>query len=292
LLTTYDAHFTVFVIPLLLLTATARANVRRKTATHHFLRIPFIHLMAASSSQPAHSTTSVRTPYAHHAPALNHTLTFTVAIAHEHHTHYAEEICREMESSAKVRGTGIAKRKPEYIVQKMCDGKAVIALTDEMEPRFAGFCYIETWSGKAFVANSGLIVAPEFRKDGLATRIKRRVFELSRELYPDAKIFGITTSHAVMKINTELGYVPVPFSELTQDETFWNGCSSCPNVDVLTRTQRKMCLCTGMLFKPDEPHPAIPLPVIQPNEEINTDSLFSHDDDDEDNLISLEPYTE
>jgi hypothetical protein len=242
----------------------------------------------------------------------SHNRTFTVTIAGEEHTRFANEICREMESSAKVRGTGIAKRKPEYIMQKMRDGKAVIALTDEAdsgaepraEPRFAGFCYIETWSGKAFVANSGLIVAPEFRKDGLATRIKHRVFELSRELYPGAKIFGITTSHAVMKINTELGYVPVPFSELTQDDTFWQGCSSCPNFDVLTRTERRMCLCTGMLFNPDEPHPAIPLPVVQA-EDIDTSSLFSRDDDDDDDddddnddddnddsgLISLEPYT-
>lgn len=176
---------------------------------------------------------------------------FSVMVASEGHCKYAAEICNEMESSAKVRGTGIAKRKPEYVEQKMREGKAVIALTEDN--RFAGFCYIETWSGKTFVANSGLIVVPEFRKYGLAKRLKRRVFELSRELYPEAKIFGITTSHAVMKINTELGYVPVPFSEITNDDTFWNGCSSCPNYDILTRTQRKMCLCTGMLYDPNEP---------------------------------------
>jgi GNAT superfamily N-acetyltransferase len=176
---------------------------------------------------------------------------FTVSVANEAHSRYAAEICAEMEASAKVRGTGIAKRKPEYIEQKMREGKAVIALASD--GRFAGFCYIETWSGKKFVANSGLIVAPEFRKDGLAKRLKRRVFELSRELYPEAKIFGITTSHAVMKINTELGYVPVPFSEITNDDTFWSGCSSCPNFDILTRTERKMCLCTGMLYDPNDP---------------------------------------
>jgi GNAT superfamily N-acetyltransferase len=180
---------------------------------------------------------------------------FTVQVASDEHTRFAEVICAEMEASAKVRGTGIAKRKPDYIITKMHEGKAVIALTDD--GRFAGFCYIETWSGKEFVANSGLIVVPEFRKDGLAKRIKQRIFELSREKFPDAKIFGITTSHAVMKINTELGYVPAPFSELTQDETFWNGCSSCPNYDILSRTQRKMCLCTGMLFDPNDPHPIV-----------------------------------
>ncbi len=179
----------------------------------------------------------------------------TVRIATEADAQFAEEICAEMEASAKVRGTGIAKRNPDYIVSKMQEGKAVIALTEG--GRFAGFCYIETWSGKEFVANSGLIVVPSMRKYGLATRIKRRVFELSREKYPNAKIFGITTSQAVMKINTELGYVPVHFSELTQDDTFWNGCNSCPNVDVLTRTERKMCLCTGMLFDPNDPHPIV-----------------------------------
>jgi hypothetical protein len=178
---------------------------------------------------------------------------FIVEVANESHVGFAEEICAEMEASAKIRGTGIAKRQPDYIVRKMREGKAVVAVS--ADGRFAGFCYIETWSGKEFVANSGLIVAPEFRKYGLAKRIKKRIFNLSRQMYPDAKIFGITTSQAVMNINTELGYVPVHFSELTQDETFWNGCSSCPNYDVLTRTERKMCLCTGMLFDPNDPHP-------------------------------------
>ncbi|MDW8219480.1 MAG: GNAT family N-acetyltransferase [Bacteroidota bacterium] len=180
---------------------------------------------------------------------------FIVRVAEESDACYAQEICDEMEASAKVRGTGIAKRKPEYIIEKMREGKAVIATTTD--GRFAGFCYIETWSGKEFVANSGLIVAPPFRHVGLAKRIKRRIFELSREKYPNAKIFGITTSQAVMKINTELGYVPVHFSELTQDDTFWEGCNSCPNVDILKRTQRKMCLCTGMLFDPNDPHPIV-----------------------------------
>jgi hypothetical protein len=66
-----------------------------------------------------------------------------------------------MESSAKVRGTGIAKRNPEYITQKMEEGKAVIALTKD--GTWVGFCYIETWEGE-YVANSGLIVSPDFRK--------------------------------------------------------------------------------------------------------------------------------
>ncbi len=173
---------------------------------------------------------------------------FTVQVASEEHLPYAEEICDLIEDAAKKRGTGIAKREPEYIRAKMRDGKAVIALKGK---ELAGFCYIETWSHHKYVANSGLIVSPLFRKEGLARKIKETAFELSRKKYPDAKLFGITTSLAVMKINSDLGYRPVTFSELTTDEEFWNGCRSCPNFDILTRTSRKMCLCTGMLCDPD-----------------------------------------
>lgn len=190
---------------------------------------------------------------------------FAVIVAGEEHTRFAEEICSTIELAAQARGTGIAKRQPEYIIMKMREGKSVIALyRDEQtgEERFAGFCYIETWSNKQYVANSGLIVSPEFRRAGLAKKIKERAFELSREKYPDAKLFGITTSHAVMKMNTELGYFPVPFSELTTDDEFWKGCQSCPNYDILKRTERKMCLCTGMLYDPNNPRHTETKPVV------------------------------
>ncbi len=165
----------------------------------------------------------------------------------------APEICTHMEESAKARGTGIAKRSPDYLIQKMLEGKAVIATTQKGD--FVGFCYIETWGHGKFVANSGLIVHPEHRKSGIASKIKEKVFELSRKKYPTAKIFGVTTSLAVMKINSSLGYKPVPFSELTDDEAFWKGCSSCVNYDILTRTNKKHCLCTGMLYDPAEKKP-------------------------------------
>ncbi len=155
-----------------------------------------------------------------------------------------------MEASAKARGTGIAKRSPEYVQLKMEEGKAVIALTDKGE--WVGFCYIEAWGHEKFVANSGLIVNPAFRGHGVAKAIKHRVFELSRQKYPDAKIFGLTTGLAVMKINSELGYEPVTYSELTDDEEFWKGCRSCVNFDVLTSKNRKNCLCTAMLYDPVE----------------------------------------
>ncbi len=165
-------------------------------------------------------------------------------------THYgfAQLICDEMAASAQARGTGIARRSPDYIVEKMHEGKAVIAFDDQ--GFWAGFCYVESWSHGQYVANSGLIVAPPYRKYGLARLIKKRVFELSRELFPQAKIFGLTTGLAVMKINSDLGYEPVTYSELTQDEAFWKGCQSCINYPILLSKERKNCLCTAMLFEP------------------------------------------
>ncbi|MDF4203707.1 GNAT family N-acetyltransferase [Maribacter sp. SA7] len=166
-------------------------------------------------------------------------------VANESHFKYAHDICDTIADSAKVRGTGIAKRTPEYIQKKLANGNAVLALDGD---KFAGFCYIEVWGHEKFVANSGLIVHPDYRGQGLAKRIKAKIFDLSREKFPDAKIFGITTGLAVMKINNDLGYKPVTFSELTDDPEFWKGCQTCKNFDILTRTEQKMCLCTGMLY--------------------------------------------
>lgn len=161
---------------------------------------------------------------------------------------FASIITDEMEASAKARGTGIAKRSPDYIAKKMEEGKAVIAFTKDNE--WVGFCYIEAWGHEKFVANSGLIVSPAFRKSGVAKSIKERIFQLSREKYPDAKIFGLTTGLAVMKINSDLGYEPVTYSELTDDEEFWAGCKSCINYDILMSKERKNCMCTAMLYDP------------------------------------------
>ncbi len=172
-----------------------------------------------------------------------------IVIANESHFKYAQQICDTIAESAKVRGTGIAKRTPEYIHKKLQNGNAVIALDGD---KFAGFCYIEVWGHEKYVANSGLIVHPDYRNQGLAKKIKQKIFELSTSKFPDAKIFGITTGLAVMKINYELGYRPVTFSELTDDPEFWKGCQTCKNFDVLTRTERKMCLCTGMLYDPND----------------------------------------
>ncbi len=163
---------------------------------------------------------------------------------------FSKTITDEMEASAKARGTGIAKRSPEYIDKKIDEGKAVVAVTKNGE--WVGFCYIESWSHEEYVANSGLIVSPAYRKSGVAKQIKQTIFRLSREKYPNAKIFGLTTGLAVMKINSDLGYEPVTYSELTQDEEFWDGCKSCVNYPILVSKEHKNCLCTAMLYDPKD----------------------------------------
>lgn len=173
----------------------------------------------------------------------------TVRVADAGDFHYAREICDEIFISSQERKTGIACRTPEYIQEKMSAGKAVIAVTGNGE--FAGFSYIESWGGKSFVANSGLIVAHRFRGRGIARRIKERTFLLSRKLFPTAKIFSITTGAAVMKMNYEFGFRPVPFSELTSDPEFWKGCEGCRNFNILKAQNYNMCICTGLLYDPD-----------------------------------------
>ena len=170
-----------------------------------------------------------------------------IEVAGQQHIKYIDTINDAIETASKERGTGIAKRSYEYLEKKIEEGKAIIALDGGT---FAGFCYIESWGHNRYVANSGLIVTPPYRGIGLAKEIKKKAFALSRKKFPDAKIFGLTTGLAVMKINHELGYRPVTFSELTDDDQFWKGCSSCVNYDILIRTERTKCLCTGMMYDP------------------------------------------
>ena len=170
-----------------------------------------------------------------------------ILIANDEHIQYVPVVLKTIEDAAKVRGTGIAKRSPEYVEQKMREGKAIIALAGD---EFAGFTYIESWGNKQFVATSGLIVVDKFRGQGLSKQIKFKAFQLARRLWPEAKLFSLTSGSAVMKMNTELGYVPVTFAELTDDEAFWRGCRGCVNYDILERTGRKYCICTAMLYVP------------------------------------------
>ena len=184
-----------------------------------------------------------------------------VMVADESHVRYVDTILTTIAEAAKVRGTGIAKRSPEYVATKIREAKAVIALQGE---KFAGFSYIETWGNKTYVTTSGLIVHPDFRGLGLAKRIKNLTFTLARMRWPHAKIFSLTSGSAVMKMNTQLGYHPVTFNDLTDDEAFWRGCEGCINKDVLHRTGRKFCICTAMLFDPEEHLPAkLPEEVMQ-----------------------------
>ena len=173
-----------------------------------------------------------------------------IIFAQPEHADYAEQICQLIYESALQRGTGIARRSPEYIASKITGGKAVVALAGD---RLVGFSYIECWGHGDYVATSGLIVDPEYRHLGLAGEIKKRTFELARLRFPFAKLFSITTSLPVMKLNSRLGYKPVTFSELTDDDEFWQGCEGCCNYDILKRNNRRMCLCTGMLYDPKTP---------------------------------------
>ena len=168
-----------------------------------------------------------------------------IIVSDKQYIKYSKQVCDLIVDAAKLRGTGIAKRTPEYISSKISDGKAVIALDGD---KIVGFCYIETWQHGKYVANSGLIVDPNYRGQKLAIRIKRKILELSNHKFPEAKVFGITTSNVVLNINFKLGYKPVTFSELTTDPDFWNGCKGCVNYDILQRTDQKMCLCTGMIY--------------------------------------------
>jgi hypothetical protein len=173
-----------------------------------------------------------------------------ITIASEQHLQLIPRIEDALLNASLQKGTGIAVRSSAYLTEKIMEGKAIIACSDD--GKFAGFCYIESWGHNKYVANSGLIVSSEFRGIGLASEIKKRALELSMKLFPGAKLFGLTTSLAVMKINNALGYRPVTFSELTDDDQFWKGCQTCPYYDILVRTKREDCLCTGMIMDPEE----------------------------------------
>ncbi|MBC7830202.1 MAG: N-acetyltransferase [Chitinophagaceae bacterium] len=171
-----------------------------------------------------------------------------VRVATEEDGQFAKIITAEMEASAIIRGSGISKRSPASIIKKMKEGKAVVAVTNKNS--WVGFSYIEVWANGEFVSNSGLIVAPAYRGCGVARSIKEKIFELSRELYPQSKIFSITTGLAIMKMNAGLGFEPVTFNEIVHEKKFWHGCKSCVNYNILKGKQCKNCLCTAMLYIP------------------------------------------
>lgn len=162
---------------------------------------------------------------------------------------YAAQISEEMDASARARGTGIGRRSCDSICQKIAEGNAIIALTKEGQ--WVGYIYLEVYANGNFVSHCGLIVAPGWRRLGVATQMKDNIFWLTRAKYPLAKIFGITTTLATMRINSKLGLQPVTFSEITQDPSFWKKCEQCVNYQNLKNTCFKNCYCTAMMFEPD-----------------------------------------
>ncbi len=196
---------------------------------------------------------------------------FIVTVADSSHIEFAKQISSEMASSAKVRGTGIAQRTPEYLQQKMIEGKAVIAFSKSGQ--WAGFTYIESWEGERYVANSGLIINPSFRGIGLAKIIKRKAFALSLKKFKGSVLFGLTTGLAVMKINSSLGYYPTTFSQLTNDQKFWAGCKSCINYPILEAKNHENCLCTAMIFNSQEDRLKFDVEEVLEREVFNIDEL-------------------
>ncbi|MCI6473288.1 MAG: GNAT family N-acetyltransferase [Bacteroidales bacterium] len=192
-----------------------------------------------------------------------------IKVAEANDEKYVDTIIDTIREAAKKRGTGIAERTHEYVATKMREGKAVLALCGE---RFAGFSYIETWGNRHYVTTSGLIVHPDFLGRGIAKRIKDYTFTLARVRWPKAKIFSLTSGDAVMKMNTQLGYVPVSFNQLTDDDAFWRGCEGCCNHDILVAKQRKFCICTGMLYDPEK-HQGEPTPIAVFQDVIKTLTL-------------------
>ena len=192
-----------------------------------------------------------------------------IKVAEANDEKYVDTIIDTIREAAKKRGTGIAERTHEYVATKMREGKAVLALCGE---RFAGFSYIETWGNRHYVTTSGLIVHPDFLGRGIAKRIKDYTFTLARVRWPKAKIFSLTSGDAVMKMNTQLGYVPVSFNQLTDDDAFWRGCEGCCNHDILVAKQRKFCICTGMLYDPEK-HQGEPTPIAVFQDVIKTQTL-------------------
>ena len=180
-----------------------------------------------------------------------------VLIADASHEQYVDTILDTIREAARKRGSGIAERSHEYVATKMKESKAVIALHGD---RFAGFSYIETWGNKQYVTTSGLIVHPDYQGLGLSRRIKDYTFTLARVRWPEAKIFSLTSGDAVMKMNTQLGYYPVSFNQLTDDDAFWRGCEGCINYPILEMKKRKFCICTGMLYDPKK-HKGEPTPI-------------------------------
>jgi GNAT superfamily N-acetyltransferase len=186
--------------------------------------------------------------------ALEHQQKCIVRIATSGDRAYAATIANEMAYSSARRGTGIARRPPEYVMQKMDEGLAVIAVNAD-NGAWAGFCCIEVWQHKKYVANSGLIVSPGYRGTGISKQIKIALFDHCRSKFPGARLFSLSASPAVIHMNKAMGYKVVSFAEVMSDELFLTGCESWVNYKELMSREQTRLPYVSMIFDP----PAEPL---------------------------------
>jgi hypothetical protein len=172
--------------------------------------------------------------------------TIVVRLATEHDQRFVQNIITEIEIASQIKGTGICKREPAFISQKITEGNAVMAVTPS--GAWAGFCYIQPHDNGQFVSSCALVISRNFRNRGIASQIKAQVLALAKNKYPAARIFGLTTSHVVERINAQLNYVEVSYAEVTQADTFWQSCRSCENYQLLLQQDKKKCLCKAMVY--------------------------------------------
>lgn len=180
---------------------------------------------------------------------MKNQLNYIVRIATSDDHKYTTEITDELAYSATKRGISIARRTPEYAINKMDKGLAVIALNPE-NGDWIGFCCIEVWEHQKYVASSGLIISPKYRGMGIATMLKARLFELCQTKFPKAKIFSLTTNQAVIHANIDLGFKIVAFSEVLNDSLFMDGCKSWVDFSGLMNNNPTHAYYVAMVFDP------------------------------------------
>lgn len=172
-----------------------------------------------------------------------------VRIATSEDYKYIGVIIEEMTLSAAKRGVHIIPRTPEYIMEKMNAGLAVIAINPEND-EWVGFCCIEVWAHGKYVANSGLIVSPQYRGIGISRDIKITLFKQCRSKFPAARLFSLSTSPAVQHVNEELGYKVIPHADMLKDKFFLQGCTSWVNYVGLMNDKELSTRYVAMVFDP------------------------------------------
>jgi len=171
---------------------------------------------------------------------------YTVRSAQATDIIHASLISKTIELTNQNADNGICKRSASFLQQKILEGDAVIAVTKQN--KWVGFIYLQKWNDD-FVSCCALIVHARYRNEKIAWQLKQKAVDLAKRKYPNAKLFGLTTAAAVMKINSRLGYIPVTYDQITGDQNFWNACKTCPNYQILKSKGQRNCLCTAMLLE-------------------------------------------